>query len=69
LTSPEIRTTLQAAADGWQQLLEAVDASRGTLGEPQLASLERIAVSSEALLEVFEQLTALYERSMQMLAG
>lgn len=70
LTSPEIRTTLQAAADGWQQLLEAVEASRGaTGGESQLASLERIAVSSEALLEIFEQLTALYERSMQMLAG
>ena len=69
LTSPEIRTTLQAAATGWQQLLEAVEASRGTTGAPQLASLDRIAVSSEALLEVFEQLTALYERSMQMLAG
>jgi two-component system, response regulator PdtaR len=69
LTSPEIRTTLQAAADGWQQLLEAVEASRGATGDSQLASLERIAVSSEALLEVFEQLTALYERSMQMLAG
>ena len=69
LTSPEIRATLQAAADGWQLLLEAVDASRGATGAAQLASLERIAVSSEALLEVFEQLTALYERSMQMLAG
>jgi two-component system, response regulator PdtaR len=69
LTSPDIRTTLQAAADGWQQLLEAVGASCGATGESQLASLERIAVSSEALLEIFEQLTALYERSMQMLAG
>ena len=69
LTSPEIRTTLQAAADGWQQLLEAVEASRKATGAAQVACLERIAVSSEALLEVFEQLTALYERSMQMLAG
>ena len=69
LTSPEIRTTLQAAADGWQQLLEAVEASREATGAAQVACLERIAVSSEALLEVFEQLTALYERSMQMLAG
>ena len=69
LTSPEIRTTLRAAADGWQQLLEAVEASREATGAAQVASLERIAVSSEALLEVFEQLTVLYERSMQMLAG
>ena len=69
LTSPEIRTTLQAAADGWHQLLEAIRGSDNVAGAAQVASLERIAVSSEALLEVFEQLTALYETSMQMLAG
>lgn len=69
LTSQEIRTTLAAAADGWHQLLEAIQGSGNVEGAAQVASLERIAVSSEALLEVFEQLTALYERSMQMLAG
>lgn len=69
LTSPEIRATLQAASEGWQHLVESVEASHGPTGAPQLASMERIAVSSEALLEIFEQLTVLYERSMQMLAG
>jgi two-component system, response regulator PdtaR len=69
LSSPEIRETLQAAAEGWQQLQGAVAGSLDASGAAQLTSLERIAVSSEALLEIFEQLTALYERSMQMLAG
>ncbi len=69
LTSPEIRATLRAASEGWDELLKAVESSREATGLARTASLESIARSSEAVLEIFEQLTALYERSMQMLVG
>lgn len=63
LTSKEIRACLDAAAVGWAQML----AGAGPAGPA--ASLERLALASEDLLDVFDKLFAQYEQSMQMLAG
>lgn len=63
LSTPDIRTALDAAAIGWQQLL----AGAADAGRP--AGQEAIASASETLLEVFERLSGYYERSMQMLVG
>ncbi|MGH8859285.1 MAG: type IV pili methyl-accepting chemotaxis transducer N-terminal domain-containing protein, partial [Polaromonas sp.] len=66
LTSKDIRAALDAAAICWEQLLA------GTARTPRRADpeqLERLAMASEDLLDVFERLSAHYERSMQMLVG
>jgi len=63
LSTPAIRSALDAAAVGWQQMQAgAIDARRA-------AGQERLATASEGLLDVFEQLSVQYERSMQMLVG
>ena len=59
LTSMDIRRALDAAAICWAQML-------GGVAEGQL---EGLASASEELLALFEQLSAHYERSMQMLVG
>jgi hypothetical protein len=38
-------------------------------GRDRLLRLEGLATASESLLDLFEQLSAQYERSMQMLMG
>jgi AmiR/NasT family two-component response regulator len=63
LSTPEIRNALEAAGKGWLQLLD------GAADAPQLGGQERVALASEELLELFEQLSGDYERSMQMLVG
>ncbi len=63
LSTPDIRTALDAAAVGWQQLLAGAAQARQPAGQ------ETIASASETLLEVFERLSGSYERSMQMLVG
>ncbi len=63
LSTPDIRSALAAAAEGWQQML----AGASEVASP--AGRERIAVASESLLDSYEQLSALYEHSMQMLVG
>ena len=69
LSSQDIRAGLEAAGIGWLQLLaDANDAQRAS-GAERLSRLERLAEGSEALVEVFEQLSGHYERSMQMLVG
>ena len=63
LSSPDIRAALAAGKLGWQQMLAgAADASNP-------AGRQRLAVASESLLDVFEQLTSSYESSLQMLVG
>ena len=69
LTSEDIRTTLEAAGTGWLQMLADVRAAQSAGGPQRLASLERLAQDSEALLDVFERLSDYYERSMQTLVG
>lgn len=49
-------------------LAVAKDAGRLS-GDQRLEGLQSLAAASENLLDVFEQLSAHYERSMQMLAG
>jgi len=68
LTSPDIRASLDAAAVCWAQMLAG--ATPVGQGAPDLlARLERLAVASEELLDIFERLSVHYERSMQMLVG
>ena len=50
-------------------MLASVKDARRVVGQQRLARLEVLAQASEGLLDVFEQLSAHYERSMQMLVG
>ncbi|MFI5445065.1 type IV pili methyl-accepting chemotaxis transducer N-terminal domain-containing protein [Polaromonas sp. UC242_47] len=61
LSSPAIRSSLEAAAIGWAAMLAGVAA-----GAP---GLEAVATASEDLLQVFETLSEQYEHSLQMLVG
>lgn len=61
LSSPEIREALKAARDEWTHLLAGLRFT--DKADSQLA----ISRASEALLEVFEGLTTLYEHSLQVI--
>lgn len=61
LSSPEIRVSLKCARDEWTRLL----AGLRFLDKPD--SRLGISRASEVLLEVFEGLTTLYERSLQVI--
>jgi AmiR/NasT family two-component response regulator len=69
LSTPEIRRTLESAAQGWQEVVTGADHVRRPAGRDRLLRLEGLAAASESLLDDFEQLSAQYERSMQMLMG
>ena len=66
LTSREIRLALEAAALSWSALLAGASP---TVRAGRTARIESLASASEELLDLFEQLSAHYERSMQMLVG
>ncbi len=66
LTSPDIRRSLERAAAGWAQM-RAGAAALGSAADAR--RLESLASASEDLLDVFENLSAQYEHSMQMLVG
>jgi hypothetical protein len=61
LSSPEIRESLKAARDEWTRLLS------GLRFLDKAESRVTISRASEALLEIFEKLTALYECSLQVI--
>ena len=63
LTTPDIRSALDTAAIGWQHMLAGAADARRPAGQ------EKLANASESLLDVFDQLSGKYERSMQMLVG
>ena len=65
LSSREIRSLLEAAAVSWAQML----AASAPGANAQASDLERVATASEDLLDVFDNLSAHYGRSMQMLVG
>lgn len=69
LSTPDIRRTLESAAQGWQQVLTGADHVRRPAGRDRLLRLESLAAASESLLDDFETLSGQYERSMQMLMG
>ncbi|WP_332776422.1 type IV pili methyl-accepting chemotaxis transducer N-terminal domain-containing protein [Polaromonas sp.] len=69
LTSKDIRAALDAAAVCWAQMLAGAAGASQSAGLDRIARMERLAVASEDLLDVFEQLSVHYERSMQMLVG
>lgn len=61
LSSPEIRAGLQAAREEWGRLLRAL----GSVAQAEGRAL--LARSCEALLEIFDRLTAAYEHSLQVI--
>lgn len=67
LTSKDIRASLDAATVCWEQMLAGTAATSSQ--RAGLERLERLAMASEDLLDVFEKLSVQYERSMQMLVG
>ncbi|MCY1539857.1 hypothetical protein D9M68_754660 [compost metagenome] len=69
LSTPEIRRTLDTAALEWDKVLAGAAHIQRPAGRDRLLRLEGLAAASESLLEAFEQLSAEYERSMQMLMG
>ncbi len=69
LFTPDIQRDLEAAGIGWLKMLATTKDSQQLPQRDRLLRLNELAVASEDLLEVFEQLSAHYERSMQMLVG
>jgi hypothetical protein len=67
LSTPDIHSALQAAGLSWLRLVAAANDAARLRGAAQLAQLEAVALESETLLQLFEQLSDHYERSMQML--
>lgn len=63
LSTPDIRKLLDSGIEGWQQMQQGAGHARTAAGQLQLVQ------ASEELLDVFEQLSAAYESSMQMLMG
>jgi AmiR/NasT family two-component response regulator len=63
LSTDEIRRLLAEAAHEWQRMLQGVHSVAGAAGRVAVAG------ASEALLELFEQLTLRYEHGMQLLIG
>ena len=63
LTSAEIRETLGQARAEWQRMLHALRDPRSKSGGQALAR------GSETLLALFERLTEMYERSLQVIMG
>jgi AmiR/NasT family two-component response regulator len=63
IATPEIRDALARAERSWQQL-------RGALPQAQAVGGRRtLAHASETLLELFDELTARYEHSLQVILG
>lgn len=69
LSTPDIHSALQAAGLGWLTMVAFAKEVGLQAGAQRLAGLQSLATASEDLLAVFEQLSAHYERSMQLLAG
>ena len=63
LTTPEIGQLLATAKLDWKRLLAGAEQVRTATGQTE------VKAASEALLSGFEQLSATYERSMQVLMG
>lgn len=63
IATPEIREGLAQADRNWQQLLGALPEAQGASGRRTLAH------TSEALLALFDELTARYEHSLQVILG
>lgn len=66
LSTDDIRAGLAQARGQWQRLLDAL---RQADGPDRLAAQATLGRESEALLLSFNQLTSLYEHSMQLLLG
>jgi hypothetical protein len=63
ITTAEIRAALAQAETLWQQLLGALPEAQASAGRRVLARV------SEALLDLFDELTARYEHSLQVILG
>jgi hypothetical protein len=63
LSSAEIREALASARAEWLRLLQALRDARSKSGRQALAR------GSETMLALFERLTEMYERSLQVIMG
>lgn len=63
LSTPQIRSQLEQGSAAWEQLRAAVPSAAQPAGRMKLAA------ASEELLEVFDGLTAAYQRSVEVLIG
>ena len=66
LSSDDIRAALAQARGQWQRLLDGLRRAGGTDAAAGRGALAR---ESDALLAGFDQLTTLYEHSLQVLMG
>ena len=67
LSTPDIHSALQSAGLAWLRLVAAAADAARLRGPERQVQLQRLALESETLLQLFEQLSDHYERSMQML--
>ena len=69
LSTPEIAQVLAAAGVAWLHLVDAVQALPTVPTRQQQAGWQAVGQHSEALLALFEQLSAHYANSLQLLLG
>ncbi|HEX5805949.1 MAG TPA: type IV pili methyl-accepting chemotaxis transducer N-terminal domain-containing protein [Macromonas sp.] len=69
LSTPHIHEGLETAALSWRQMLHAATRSLGSGSGALAERVERLALASETLLQVFDDLSTQYERSLDMLVG
>jgi AmiR/NasT family two-component response regulator len=69
LSTPDIHSALEAAGLSWLRLVAAAHDAAQLTGPARQTRLEALARESESLLQLFEQLSGHYERSVQMLLG
>jgi AmiR/NasT family two-component response regulator len=69
LSTPDIRDRLETASLCWRQMLQALAPAQGQSAATRKERLERVAVASETLLSVFDDLSAQYQHSLDMLLG
>jgi len=69
LSTPDIRDRLETAGLCWRQMLQSFASPQGLGAAARKERLERVAVASETLLSVFDDLSAQYQHSLDMLLG
>lgn len=69
LSSREIRAALDLTRACWTSMLAGAAPATRPAGRERVAGLESLATASEDVLDVLEQLSVHYERSMQMLVA
>ncbi len=69
LSTPDIRERLDTAGLCWRQMLHTAQPAAAQSASERKERLERLAVASETLLGVFDDLSVQYQHSLDMLLG